>query len=270
MAAYAGLPFDLAQAANVPAEDSIPLDLMETFRWERYNVRRGDTVSSIAAARGLTLDTIIAVNSIANVKQLREGLSLRIPNMDGIPYTVRRGDSLSKISASWGIPMEAILDANDLDSDVISPGASLFLPGARMNREDLKKALGYQFKYPIRGRLTSGYGWRSDPFTGIRRFHAAIDLAANRGTPIYAATDGRVSTQGVSSVYGKYIILTHSGGYQSMYAHLDAFSVSSGAGVVQGSRIGTVGNTGYSTGPHLHFALFKNGKAVNPLEYLSR
>jgi murein DD-endopeptidase MepM/ murein hydrolase activator NlpD len=73
---------------------------------------------------------------------------------------------------------------------------------------------------------------------------------------------------GYNGTYGNYIILSHSGGYQTMYAHLNSVSVRKDAAVNQGSKIGEVGNTGYSTGPHLHFAVFKNGKAVNPLDYL--
>jgi murein DD-endopeptidase MepM/ murein hydrolase activator NlpD len=77
-----------------------------------------------------------------------------------------------------------------------------------------------------------------------------------------------VSTLGFNATYGRYIILTHSGGFQTMYAHLSAASVSSGAQVRQGAKIGEVGSTGQSTGPHLHFAVSKNGRALNPLEYI--
>ncbi|MDR2185391.1 MAG: M23 family metallopeptidase [Treponema sp.] len=264
LASYAGL-----SPAAAEQEGAIPLDLMETFAWKSYTVRRGDSVSRIAANHALSMDAIIASNGITNAKRLKEGEVIRIPNMDGIPYSVKRGDTLLKISSVQGIPLEVILDANDIQSDTINPGTVLFLPGARMRSEDLKMALGEFFIYPIRGRLTSPFGWRRDPFTGERRYHAAIDLAANTGTPIKAAMDGRVSIVGVNSVYGKYIILTHSSGYQTMYAHMNATSVRQGAYVNQGAKIGEVGSTGYSTGPHLHFAVYKNGRALNPLEFLN-
>jgi murein DD-endopeptidase MepM/ murein hydrolase activator NlpD len=265
LASYAGI----GGVLSVPEEDArfMPLDLMETFHWETYTVRPGDSVSAIAAARSVSMDSIIASNGISNARRLREGERIRIPNMDGIPYTVKRGDSLSKISTAMGVPMAAILDANDMDSDAITVGMSLFIPGARMRSEDLKLALGELFVYPVRGRLSSPYGWRNDPISGARRFHAALDMAANTGTPVKASMDGRV-TVGVNSVYGKYIILSHSGGFQTLYAHLNTISVAQGAQVSQGTKIGEVGSTGYSTGPHLHFAVYKNGKAVNPLEYL--
>jgi murein DD-endopeptidase MepM/ murein hydrolase activator NlpD len=225
-------------------------------------------VSKIAAARSVSMDAIIASNGITNARRLREGETIRIPNMDGIPYTVKRGDTLSKISAAQGVPLEAILDANNMDSDASTVGMTLFIPGARMRVEDLKLALGELFVYPLRGRLSSPYGWRNDPISGARRFHAALDMAATTGTPVKAPMDGRVATVGVNSVYGKYLILSHAGGFQTLYAHLNIVSVTQGSQVGQGSKIGEVGSTGYSTGPHLHFAVYKNGKPVNPLEYL--
>jgi LysM repeat protein len=266
MRLFVGVP----GAESLPAEGDLPpLDLSETFRYDKYMVRRGDSVSSIAAKHSLSVSSIIASNSISNAKRLMAGTVLKIPNMDGLPHKVRRGDTLSGVASSYGIPVEAILDANDLDSETIHPGMTLFLPGARMRGEELRRVLGDLFVYPVRGRLTSGYGWRNDPFTGVRRFHAAIDLAAPLGTPLTAAMDGRVSTLGFNSVYGKYIILSHSGGYQTLYAHLNEFRVQSGSSVRQGARIGDVGNTGYSTGSHLHFAVFKNGRALNPLTLLA-
>ena len=269
LALYAGINA-VESIREEPAQaEAIPLDLAETFSWQSYKVKKGDSVSKIAAAFSVSMDAIIASNGITNARSLREGETLRIPNMDGIPYTVKNGDSLGKISQSMGVPLEAILDANDLQNDFISSGMTLFIPGARMNREDLKLALGELFLYPVRGaRLSSPFGWRNDPFTGVRSYHAAIDLSCPQGTPIKSAMDGKVSALGYNATYGNYLILSHSGGYQTMYAHLFSFSVKKGDQVGQGSLIGAVGTTGYSTGPHLHFAVFKNGKAVNPLDFL--
>jgi murein DD-endopeptidase MepM/ murein hydrolase activator NlpD len=263
MASYAGV----LQEEPVEGED-IPLDLMETFAWQTYAVKRGDSVYKIAQDHAISMDAIIAGNGLTNARRLYQGQDIRIPNMDGIPYTVRRGDSLLKISASMGVPLSAILDANDLESDTISPGTALFIPGARMRTEDLKLALGELFVYPLRGRLTSPYGWRNDPISGVRRYHAALDLAAAEGTMIKAAMDGRVATVGNNATYGKFVILSHADGYQTLYAHMSVVSIRQGAWVAQGAKIGEVGSTGYSTGPHLHFAIYKNGRAVNPLDFI--
>jgi murein DD-endopeptidase MepM/ murein hydrolase activator NlpD len=271
MASYAGLSQQSSLENGIlPPSVDIPLDLMEAFSWFNYTVRKGDSVSKIAANYGISMDAIIASNGITNVKRLYEGQEIKIPNMDGIPYTVKKGDSLLKISTIMNIPLAAILDANDIQSETITPGTLLFIPGAKMRTEDLKLALGEFFIYPIRGRLTSPYGWRNDPISGVRRYHAALDLAAPIGTPVKVAMDGRVATVGFNGTYGNFIIVSHGGGFQSMYAHLSATSVLQGSTVVQGTKIGEVGNTGYSTGPHLHFAVFKNGRAIDPRELLSR
>jgi murein DD-endopeptidase MepM/ murein hydrolase activator NlpD len=264
LASYAGIPI-----LDAPAAAEIPLDLMETFTWSSYTVKKGDSVSKIAADHAISMDAIIASNNIRNARRLREGELLRIPNMDGIPYTVKKGDNLSKISRSMGVPLEAILDANDLQSDTIALGQQLFIPGAKMRSEDLKLALGELLIYPIRGRLTSPFGWRNDPISGVRRYHAAVDLAAGIGTPVKAVMDGKVSAIGFNATYGNFIILSHGDAYQTMYAHLSVISVGQGDRVIQGSKIGEVGNTGYSTGPHLHFAVYKNGRAINPLDLLN-
>ena len=276
MARYAGVGPLASQGVQLGSESSedlgdiIPLDLVETFAWHTYRVRRGDSVSRIAVNFSVSMDAIIASNGITNARALREGEILRIPNMDGIPHVVREGDSLIGISQSKGVPLEAILDANDIQSDLIIPGTTLFIPGARMDRQELRLALGELFIHPVRGaRLTSPFGWRNDPFTGVRRFHAAVDLAAPTGTPIVAAMEGRVSALGFNAVFGNFIIISHPGNYQTLYAHLHTVAVQRGDQVRQGATIGTVGSTGLSTGPHLHFAIYRNGRAVNPLDFLS-
>jgi murein DD-endopeptidase MepM/ murein hydrolase activator NlpD len=261
-------PQDEAAETLAVVEEEIPLDLLEGFRWSSYQVKKGDSVSKIAAAFSLSMDAVIASNEISNARRLPEGKILRIPNMDGIPYIVKKGDSISKISKSMGVPLNAILDANDIRSNDIQTGETLFIPGARLAPEALKRALGELMVYPVRGRLTSGFGWRNDPISGVRRYHAAIDLAAGMGTPVKAVMDGAVSVVGYNPTFGKFVIVSHYGGYQSMYAHLSAAPVKQGDRVIQGGKIGEVGNTGYTTGPHLHFAVYRNGRALNPLDLI--
>ncbi|MDR2097861.1 MAG: M23 family metallopeptidase [Spirochaetaceae bacterium] len=253
---------------HMPLPEQFPVAVNEVFSWNNYTVKKGDSVSKIAADHSLSLDAIIASNNLHNARLLREGEILRIPNMDGIPYTVVKGDTYQKIADKTNVALEAILDANDIQDDNIKAGDILFLPGARMRSDDLKMALGELFMYPVRGRLSSSFGWRKDPFTGQRRYHSAVDLAANTGTPVKAAADGKVTTAAYSQIFGNYLIITHSGGFQSMYAHLNSTNVKTGTRVSQGDLIGEVGSTGRSTGAHLHFAIYKNGRAVNPLEYV--
>ncbi|MDR2663201.1 MAG: M23 family metallopeptidase [Treponema sp.] len=264
-------PFRTDRAEPSPEGDAIPLDLTETFAWQEYTVRSGDSVEAISRRFGLSLDAVIASNELRNVRrELRAGQKIRIPNMDGIPYTVKKGDSYAKIAAAFEAPLEAVLDANDIQSDAINAGTVLFIPGAKMDKNALRQALGELFIYPLNGRMSSPFGWRRDPFTGTRSYHAGLDLSARMGTPVKAAADGKVSATGTNAVYGNFIILSHSGDYQTMYAHLSKILVRGGAYINQGTVIGRVGNTGRSTGPHLHFAVYKNKRAINPLEVLNK
>ena len=246
----------------------IPLDLIPDFEWHTYRVQRGDSVSRIAVRFGISMDAVIASNGIENARRLREGQILRIPNMDGIPHTVRRGETLSEISNMHNVPESIILDVNDIRSNILKEGETLFIPGARMAPDALRLSLGEQFIFPVARDITSGFGWRPDPFTGRQSFHRGIDLRGSIGTPVRAAKDGTVARLGNSRVYGQYIIMTHAGGFQTLYAHLSSFSVRQGDRVRQGAVIGAVGNTGMSTGPHLHFGIHRNGSWVNPIDFL--
>jgi murein DD-endopeptidase MepM/ murein hydrolase activator NlpD len=256
--------------AQVSAEAQPQNDLI-TFTWQQYRVRRGDSVSVIAKKFDVSIGAIIASNDISNARRLQEGAVLRIPNIDGIPYQIKAGDSLSKISASFNVPLEVILDVNDIKSDNIRAGETIFIPGARMNDMDLRMSLGELFMYPIQGRyITSHFGMRKDPISGQLNFHTGIDLRGNTGAAVSASMDGVVSVTSENWLYGKHIIISHANGYKTLYAHLNSFSVKQGDRVARGRKIGEVGNTGYSTGPHLHFGIYdKNGKMVNPVELLN-
>jgi murein DD-endopeptidase MepM/ murein hydrolase activator NlpD len=244
--------------------------LVDAFKWLQYRVQKGDSVSLIAQKFGISKDAVIASNEIRNARRLQEGAVLRIPNIDGIPHIIKKGDNLSQISTFYNVPLEVILDVNDIRSDTIQAGEILFIPGARMDDMDLRLSLGDLFIYPVPKVMTSAYGWRKDPINGEQTFHSGIDLRANTGTPVKAAMDGIVSVTAVNRVYGNYIIISHSNGYKTLYAHLSVFSVKQGDKVIQGRKIAESGNTGLSTGPHLHFSIYdKHGKLVNPVDLLN-
>jgi murein DD-endopeptidase MepM/ murein hydrolase activator NlpD len=246
-------------------------ELTVTFKWQEYRVQRGDSVSVIAKRYGVSVGAIIASNEIRNARTLREGAVIKIPNIDGIPYTIKNGDSLSRIAASFNVPLEVILDVNDIKSDRINAGETIFIPGARMNDIDLRMSLGELFMYPLQAKyITSHFGMRKDPISGAVNLHTGIDPRANIGTTVMASLDGIVSVVSENWLYGKHIIISHDNGYKTLYAHLNSFSVKQGDRVARGRKIGESGNTGYSTGPHLHFGMYdKNNKLVNPLELLN-
>ena len=117
---------------------------------------------------------------------------------------------------------------------------------------------------PVPGRVTSGYGMRRHPILGYRRMHAGIDFKAGYGTPIYAVTDGTVQFAGRNGGHGNYVKLSHGGGLGTGYGHMSRIAVSHGERVRRGQVIGYVGSTGLSTGPHLHYEMYRNGATVNP------
>ena len=118
---------------------------------------------------------------------------------------------------------------------------------------------------PVSGRMSSGYGMRRHPILGYTRMHAGIDFASRYGSPIYAATDGVVSYSGRHGGHGNYVRLDHGHGLATGYAHMSRIAARSGQRVRQGQVIGYVGSSGLSTGPHLHYELYRNGRTINPL-----
>ncbi len=250
-------------------DDFDPRKLME-LSIQNYVVGPGDTLGGIAERFNLNLDTIISFNGITDPRRIRLGSNYKIPNRDGLLYTSKKGDTLAGLSKRFNVTLTAMLDANGLEDTNITVGMDLILPEARLDPTDLKLLLGELFAWPIGGaRFTSTFGYRNDPFTGQRRLHNGVDLARYHGASIKAASAGRVVAIDTQiGNYGKVIIIQHPRGFKTLYAHLDSFQVRLGQYVNQGQVIAKMGNTGRSTGTHLHFSVIKNGVFVNPLKYL--
>jgi murein DD-endopeptidase MepM/ murein hydrolase activator NlpD len=268
------IPQDEGQNPALSFEDD-QLNLTDTFSWIEYKVKKGDTVSGIAESYSLSMGSIISFNQLNEAWNLRSGRILKIPNMDGIPYTIQKGDTISTIAAKMKVPQNAILDANDILSENIPTGKVIFIPGGKMDAKEFNRAIKRpvieNMIYPVSGRrITSGYGWREDPVrpvAGQMTFHKAVDLAGKTGDPVKAVLKGTVLHVDNNRNLGNFVILKHDE-YQTMYAHLSAILVKPGEVVSQGQLIGRVGETGYTTGPHLHFEVFRNGNRINPLELL--
>ncbi|HMI07692.1 MAG TPA: M23 family metallopeptidase [Flavobacterium sp.] len=117
-------------------------------------------------------------------------------------------------------------------------------------------------------QMASGFGYRTDPFTKARKFHAGMDFSAPNGTPIFATGDGIVErADNTASGYGNHIVIRHGFGYETLYGHLSKYKVHAGQSVKRGDIIGYVGSTGRSEGPHCHYEVHKNGEVVNPLNF---
>jgi len=129
--------------------------------------------------------------------------------------------------------------------------------------EKVKELVG---KIPVSGRLTSKFGMRQHPILGVMRMHNGIDIAADKGSAIENVMDGKVIFAGKRGGYGNTVVVEHESGWTTMYAHCEKINVAVGDVVQKGENLATVGSTGLSTGPHLHFELQQNGKAIDPLK----
>ena len=233
--------------------------------YNNYIVQSGENISELAINFGLYQGTLVSVNKITNTRLLQIGKVLKVPNQDGILHNVKSGETLGAIARMYEADVEAIKVANELFSDKVRTGTDLFIPGAKLDWVKLQEINGDLFIWPVSGTITSNYGYRRSPFNGrTRQFHSGIDIRGSMGTPIRAAMSGRVSKIGYDPVFGNHVIINHHSGYRTLYGHMSVIRVKAGAYVGTGERIGDVGSTGQSTGPHLHFTVYKNGVTVNP------
>ncbi len=239
-----------------------------------YVAKKGDTLSGIAEKFHLTLDTIASTNRRdgRGVHMLSIGERVKIPTVNGIYLTVR-GD-FERFCRKYDVAPDVVLEANGLESEGSVKGTKisfrtlrgkrLFFPGVQHTGIEKSIVIGVAFRKPVAGILTSGYGFRHDPFTHRIRFHRGVDLAAPVGTPVHCAMDGRVLAIGHDRILGNYILVKHPRGFSTLYAHLSRVLVHRGEFVMKGKKIGLVGMTGRATGPHLHFEIRYHGRAINP------
>lgn len=260
----------IASAEQIEPEEAKSTELADKNREladlqpEVYRVRSGDSLWRVAKANEMSVADLAASNGLSRNDHLRVGQKLLIPPGKGCYHRVRSGESLWGICRKYRVKMQEVVAANGIDnSSVLRPGQNLFLPGARA-----KRRLSIQLEWPLNGRLTSGFGYRQHPMGGGRDFHGGIDIAAPKGTRIRAAADGVVSFVGFNGNLGKTVYIRHADKYKTIYGHASRILVNSGQEVRGGQTIALVGNTGRSTGPHLHFELRKAGRAVDPLPFL--
>lgn len=187
---------------------------------------------------------------------------------------VNPDESMVTVSSAEEIAAAPSDAAEDKEEEWASDGDEQTMSGAYISPAlpentslDLRD-LGFCYTTPVKGTLSSAFGWREHPTEGGSRFHYGIDLAAEEGTEIVAFADGTVFATGESSTLGKYIILLHAGGYRTLYAHCSSITVTSG-NVSMGEVIARVGETGSTTGPHLHFELQDGTLYLNPIYYVS-
>lgn len=241
-------------------------------------VEPGDTIWSIMKAYNVDEATIVNANNLANASKLKVGQKLTFPSVTGLTHTVKKGDTISDIARTYQVNVQIIEEANELtQSSKIFAGQVLVIPGGKMPRaakstgsssgsSSKTASIGISMIHPLGSgtRVTSSYGIRSG------RMHSGIDFGVSTGTKVKASASGVVTTAGWLGGYGKLIVIDHGQGVKTYYGHNSKLLVSVGDRVEQGQVISNSGNTGRSTGPHLHFEVRVNNKAQNPLNYIKK
>lgn len=232
------------------------------FTYENYTIVPGDNIWDLSRKFGLRIDTLVSFNRIKEVHKLWPGQQIKVPNMNGILKVLEPSDELKDILFDYRVKETEVLYL----SNTFSNANTIFLAGAGFSLSERAEKLGMEFLAPLKKfRITSLFGWRIHPVYKTRKMHQGIDLGGNSiGTPVYAAMGGRINFAGSSFGYGNLVIIKHRKGYESRYGHLDKIYVRSGQQVAVGQPIGTVGNTGVSTGPHLHFEILQSRKRLDP------
>lgn len=251
-------------------------DMLRTHR-----VKSGETLAGIAKRYKVGVSTIWWANKLKS-KSLRTGQRLTIPPVNGLVVTVRGGDTLASLAKKHKIKADSILATNELEDPNLVIGQVLILPGAKgapLPKPKPKPKVttkssapsgparytGGRFAWPVAGGYISQY---------YHYGHYGIDIAANSGTGVKAAAGGKVIFAGWKSNGGGYQVwISHGGGLYTTYNHMSSVSVGTGQSVGRGQRVGRVGSTGYATGPHLHFEVWRGmiwsgGNRVNPMGYL--
>ncbi|MFW6238761.1 MAG: peptidoglycan DD-metalloendopeptidase family protein [Halanaerobiales bacterium] len=229
-----------------------------------HQVQKGETLWDIARRYNIDIDTIIGANDLSNMNWIKSGDILTILPVKGIMYQIGPGENLWDISRKFDVSLESIKSANGItDPDRVQKGDMIILPGAKPEfgyRDRLEQK--FVSPVPSGARISSYYGGRWG------KMHEGIDYAISYGSEIRAAGEGKVVYSGWSSGYGRTIIIEHRRGLRTLYAHNSKLLVSSGQRVRRGQLIARSGNSGNSTGPHLHFEVQLNGKPVDPQNYL--
>ncbi len=256
-------------------------------RVEMYVVESGDTLSTIAEAFGISLDTLLWANDLSVRSVLGLGDELVILPVSGVRHVVKSGDTLSTIANTYSVTQTEILDRNALASaNMLSIGDELLIPGGKIvaaapvsRSEAISQVLsptptavvsapvssgvpatttGYMIWPTELSTITQYYGWR----------HTGLDIDCGYTHDNFAALDGIVEYSGWRGGYGYTVEVNHGNGMMTRYAHHSSNYVVAGQAVSQGQPIGRCGSTGRSTGTHIHFEVIVNGRFKNPLEYI--
>ena len=258
--------FDLLTEGDAIVADSGPLgtvaDIVDEPKSDQislYVVHKGDTLAQVAKMFDVSVNTIVWANDLDRKKALFEGQQLIILPISGVRHTVKKGDTLGSIAKKYSGDADEIALFNDLEKGAaLSVGTIVIVPNGEVAQAVVVKKPASSKGGTI-GAAIKGFFMR--PIKGGRKTqgihgHNGIDLASSVGTEIYAAAGGTViisRTGGWNGGYGNYVVIKHNNGTQTLYAHMLRTAVKAGETVSQGEVIGYLGNTGNSSGPHVHF-----------------
>ncbi len=242
-----------------------------------YTVKDGDTVQDVAKMYDVSVNTILWANDISTKTSLKSGQVLMILPVNGVKYTVKKGDTVESIAKRFKSHTEDIVHFNALDEKggQISIGDEIIIPDGQMeSSKPLNNVVSKDLASTAdKNGLIIGYFIRPVA-NGIKtqnlHGHNGIDIGAPVGSTIRATADGTVvlaKVGGWGGGYGNYVILQHPNGMQTLYGHMSKVDVSIGDSVTQGEKIGEVGSTGDSTGPHLHIEVHRKGGSNPPNKF---
>jgi len=244
------------------------LETAEYLTIYQYTTRDEDDVFSLAARCNIPYSSLASLNKLKNPLSLERGKPILLPSCPGIYIPENINSDLEKLTGAGRLSSQ---ESVKIKINIAGKTETFnFFPGADYSPQERAFFLNSGFRFPLKFfRVTSDFGPRANPVTGSAGMHQGIDLAAPEGTEVYAIADGTVIDTGFNTIYGNYVVISHSDRWTSLYGHLQIIETVLRSNVKSGNLIGRVGTTGQSTGPHLHFELRQDGRPLNPAGKLS-
>ena len=253
----APLPMMKSQDTQPEAQAVCPTPVLS--RLKRHRLEAGETLESIARQYNLIPATLLGMNPILQQQPVTPGTEIVIPPYNGIQVNIPPGRSWQEVVKAYNARPDVVFEVNGCQTQP----TALFLPGVNWSPKGppipaLSLLSGYPLPQPT--TMQMGYGWQLNPVLGRVVFHSGLDLTATVGTPVLSVGAGKIAFAGEREGYGKLVVVNHSSGKQTRYAHLDQIEVKVGQAVNLGDILGTVGTTGQpdSHEPHLHFEIRYN------------
>ncbi len=237
---------------------------LPNLKFLSYKVKKGENFWTVLTKTSLDMDTLMSINSLTCPSDIIPGKTIYVPNMRGIILNGKKREEIFSIIQDEKIKEDYVFKLNrsrTLDRDYI------FIPGGKISNIERSLFLGTGFIFPLKvnGMRTSGFGTRKNPFNQRHsEFHPGIDIACAMRSEVTSGRSGEVVFTGFSGGYGQLVIIKHEHNYSSYYGHLSKILVKNGDKVTAGQTIALSGNSGRTTGPHLHFETRNGSKPFNP------